>query len=154
SGGTTLRRWIRSGYAPHLVKPNVHELSATVGRTLRTVGDVVIAARQLVDVGVETVLASLGSDGAVVVTDSMALWARAPRTEVVNTTGAGDAALAGFLSGWTGEDSQQLAAALVRAVSWGSLAVGEATPVLTELRSVAGIEIGEPMAVRELTDAA
>jgi 1-phosphofructokinase len=152
SGGVTLRRWIAQGFAPDLVKPNVHELSATVGRPLRTVGDVVVAARELIDGGVTTVLASLGSDGAVVVNRSGALWARAPRADVVNTTGAGDAALAGFLSEAPDSDPQRLAAALVRAVSWGALAVGEVAPVLSAFRPVPGIEIGEPPHARLLID--
>lgn len=153
SGGASLRGWVDAGFAPALVKPNVHELSDTVGRPLRTIGDVVDAARELVDAGVATVLASLGGDGAVVVTRTHSLWARAPRAEVVNTTGAGDAALAGFLSEWTGDDPGQLAAALTRAVAWGHLAVGEVTPVLSRLRPVPGIEVGPPPLTLPLSEA-
>lgn len=152
SGGATLRRWIRSGFAPDLAKPNVHELAATVERPLQSIGDVVDAARELVDAGVETVLASLGVDGAVAVTRARTMWARAPRVAVVNTTGAGDAALAGFLSGWPSADQDTLSAALVRAVGWGALAVGEVTPVLSVLRDIPGIEVGEPPHSRALTD--
>jgi 1-phosphofructokinase len=132
----------------------VHELAATVRRSLNTVGDVVDAARELIDAGVETVLASLGADGAIVVTSNDALWARSPRAAAVNTTGAGDAALAGFLSVWTGNDPAQLSAAIVRAVSWGYLAVEEVTPVLTQFRGVPGIEVGPPSPLQQLTETA
>lgn len=154
SGGATLSRWIRTGFAPDLIKPNVHELAAGVGRPLRTLGDVVDAAHELIDSGVETVLASLGADGALAVTRTTALWARAPRVEAVNTTGAGDAALAGFLSAWPSADPEQLAGALTLAVGWGALAVADVAPVLTAFRPVPGIEVGAPPRSRALTDAA
>ncbi|WP_254072126.1 1-phosphofructokinase family hexose kinase [Rathayibacter sp. VKM Ac-2857] len=154
SGDATLGRWIRTGFAPDLIKPNVHELAATAGRPLRTLGDVVDAARELVDAGVETVLASLGADGALAVTRTRALWARAPRADVVNTTGAGDAALAGFLSAWPDGDADRLETALAAAVGWGALAVEDAAPVLSAFRPVPGIEVGAPALHRALTDEA
>ncbi len=84
-----------------LLTPNVDELAAAVGRPLETLGDVVVAAREVVARGVQTVLASMGADGLLAVTAERAVFARADAPYVANTAGAGDAALAGFLLGLT-----------------------------------------------------
>ena len=81
-----------------LLKPNRPELEELVGRPLTTLGDVVAAARDLVDRGADTMLVSLGRDGAVVVDRAGASHAEGPIDDVVNPVGAGDALLAGFLA--------------------------------------------------------
>jgi 1-phosphofructokinase len=83
---------------PHLIKPNADELAELADRTLATMGDVVDAATQLVRRGVETLLVSLGGDGAILVNDQVALHGETPVAKVVNTVGAGDAFLAGYLA--------------------------------------------------------
>ena len=83
---------------PHLIKPNAAELSELLGRPLRTVGAVGAAARELVAAGVQTVLVSLGGDGAVLVQADAAYYGQAIAGRVVNTAGAGDAFLAGYLA--------------------------------------------------------
>ena len=103
---------------PALVKPNVHELGELVGRTLRTFGDVLDAADETRDRGADTVLASLGADGAILRDADGALHGRISVQRVVSTVGAGDAMLAGYLSS-ADERSQALAAAL----AWGAAAV-------------------------------
>lgn len=145
SGGSSLRSWLAAGFMPDLVKPNASELAGAVGRPLVTVRDAVDAARELVDRGASAVLASLGGDGALLVTADRALWARPPRVDVVNTTGAGDAALAGFIADFVGDPGEtELVAALRRAVAWGSLAVRELDTVPSSHRDVEGIEIDDP----------
>jgi 1-phosphofructokinase len=86
-------------FRPDLVKPNAEELSELSGRSLHTLGDVVDAAEQVRALGAVAVLASLGTDGAVLVDESGALHGEAPVETVVSTVGAGDAMLAGFLAG-------------------------------------------------------
>jgi 1-phosphofructokinase len=85
---------------PHLVKPNADELAEVLGVELHTVGDVESAARTLLGRGVQTVLVSLGGAGAVLVDARLpeALHGAAPVRRVVNTVGAGDAFLAGYLA--------------------------------------------------------
>ena len=85
---------------PHLVKPNADELAEVLGVELRTVGDVEAAARTLLGRGVRTVLVSLGGAGALLVDADLpgALYGAAPVRRVVNTVGAGDAFLAGYLA--------------------------------------------------------
>ncbi len=71
-----------------LFTPNAHELAALTG-----IGHVERAARHLAARVKGTVVATLGADGAIVVTHGSDLVERvpAPRTEVRDTTGAGDA---------------------------------------------------------------
>ena len=83
---------------PHVIKPNGEELAELTGRTLETIGDVADAAAVLLERGVRTVLVSLGADGAVLVQDGLRLHGLAPVARVVNTVGAGDAFLAGYLA--------------------------------------------------------
>jgi len=103
---------------PDLVKPNVHELAELTGRVAHTIGDVVDAAQEVRMRGARTVLASLGSDGAVLVDRDGALWGHAPVDRVVSAVGAGDAMLAGYLSSRRGRTD-----ALARALQWGAAAV-------------------------------
>jgi 1-phosphofructokinase len=65
------------------------------------------------------VLASLGSDGALLIDDTGALYGQAPVDKVVSTVGAGDALLAGYLSAAGSPRHQSLASAL----QWGAAAV-------------------------------
>jgi 1-phosphofructokinase len=85
---------------PHMVKPNAEELAELAGRHLTTLGDVADAARVLVARGVRTVLISLGHNGALLVDTDLPtpLHGRAAAHRVVNTVGAGDAFLAGWLA--------------------------------------------------------
>lgn len=100
SSGTALTTALRRprGDLPHLIKPNTEELAELTGRPLRTLGDVADAAALLVHRGIETVLVSLGGDGAILINDHLALYGEAPVDKVVNTVGAGDAFLAGYLA--------------------------------------------------------
>lgn len=133
--GTALSR-----YAAHplvdLVKPNLTELQEIAHGTLHTFGDVVDAARAVIArPGVPlTVVVSLGVDGLLGVRADTVHWAPAPVVPVVNTTGAGDAALAGVLSrldpegdAGTSASAEILAAAVALGATWGSIAVSHPT---------------------------
>ena len=107
---------------PTVVKPNTHELATATGRALRTLGDVVDAAQVLLDRGVMTVLVSLGGDGAVLLDRAGALHGAAPVSRVVNTVGAGDSLLAGYLHArHRADDARE--DALSTALRWGAIAV-------------------------------
>ena len=121
ASGEALQRAAASG--ADLLKPNQHELAELVDRSLPTLGDIVDAAIEVQESGVETVVVSLGGDGALLVTKEGVVHGTAPTNVVTNTVGAGDAFLAGFLSvagsGNHGPDST----ALSEALSWGRAAV-------------------------------
>ena len=96
SSGEALREALKS--APDIIKPNVHELEAHLGRALPTEADVIAAARELVAGGVKLVVVSRGADGACFVTAGEAVVARPPSVAVRSTVGAGDAMVAGIIA--------------------------------------------------------
>lgn len=75
---------------PHLVKPNVEELREVTG-----IDDPLAGARELRLRGAGAVLASLGAAGLLLVAERGAWRARPTHPVRGNTTGAGDAAVAG-----------------------------------------------------------
>lgn len=83
---------------PTLIKPNIHELSELVGRTLTSPSEVIQAARQLLSTGIETIVVSMGGEGACFVTADETLLAQPPAIEIRTTVGAGDAMVAGLVS--------------------------------------------------------
>ncbi len=86
---------------PQLLKPNLRELSWLAKRPLDVPDGVVSFSRELLRQGVGTVLATLGKQGAILVgREGPALLVTAPEMEMVNSVGAGDASLAGFLAAW------------------------------------------------------
>lgn len=89
---------------PSVVKPNQAELEGLCGRKLKTVSDVVSAAKQLHENGIETVLVSLGGNGAVCVSGGKAYRVYPLNVPVRSTVGAGDSFLCGFLYGQTVTD--------------------------------------------------
>jgi 1-phosphofructokinase len=102
---------------PDLIKPNAAELEQLMHAHLETLGDVVAAAREVIASGVRALLVSLGSDGAIFVDRARSLHAEASAPQVVNTVGAGDALLAGYLAAGGGPD------AVATGVAWSVAAI-------------------------------
>ncbi len=120
ASGEPLEHAVRAGC--DLIKPNHHELAALLGRSIDTLGDVVDAALEVQRDGVATVVVSLGSRGALLVSDDGVTFGYAPAESVKNTVGAGDAFFAGFLAaGGSGSKS------LSEALAWGRAAVSSAS---------------------------
>ena len=94
---------------PYLVKPNRAELSEWAGRPLVSREDCLAAARALQQAGCRNVIISLGGEGALFVPErGKALSVRAPAGKVVDTVGAGDSVVAGFLAAVSaGEDLRE-----------------------------------------------
>ena len=84
---------------PDIIKPNIHELSHLSGKKLEKREEILEAARKINRKGVETVLVSMGPKGILLVSDGKAYQAVPPKVEVVNTIGAGDSSVAGFIYG-------------------------------------------------------
>lgn len=131
ASGELLRKTLQ--YTPFLIKPNHHELGALFGVRLNTPGEAERYARKLQDMGAQNVLVSMAEKGAVLVgANGESYYRRALQGKAVNTTGAGDSMLAGFLAGWEQYGNEEkalhmgLAAASVSVFS-GSLADGEKT---------------------------
>ena len=111
-----------------LLKPNHVELEELMGRSLATLGDVADAAAELVARGADTVLVSLGSDGALVADKDGACHAEASIDDVANPVGAGDALLAGFVA--AGARRSALSAAIAWSVA-ACRAAGTRMPPVT-----------------------
>ena len=88
-------------YHPFLIKPNNHELGEIFHTEIREKDDVIRYAKQLQEKGAENVLVSMAGDGAVLVADDGSIYqSEAPKGKVVNSVGAGDSMVAGFLAGY------------------------------------------------------
>ncbi|GGF36213.1 1-phosphofructokinase family hexose kinase [Subtercola lobariae] len=128
--GTALSRYARHPLVD-IIKPNLSELQQIALEPLRTFGDVVAAARAVIrhHGAPLTVVVSLGEDGLLGVRADAVSWAPALTVAVANTTGAGDAALAGVLSVIDREPSTEhpLDKAIALGATWGSLAVAHPT---------------------------
>ncbi|RAP40531.1 1-phosphofructokinase [Rhodovulum viride] len=113
---------------PDIIKPNIAELGALLGRPLAGRDEAVAAAREIVAGGVGLVAVSMGAEGAVLVTRDASLCAVPPGIEVASTVGAGDAMVAGLIHAATRGLDLAETARLATAVSLGAL--GEIGPHL------------------------
>ncbi len=87
-------------YRPFVVKPNIHELSAIFGVDIADIPAAEKYARELQKMGAKNVLVSMGGDGALLLDEDGDTHFRAAFSgRAVNTVGAGDSMLAGFLAG-------------------------------------------------------
>jgi len=88
-------------YHPFLIKPNNHELGEIVGRELKTDEEITAAARALQEKGARNVLVSMAGDGALLL-DEQGQTHRigCSKGRVVNSVGAGDSMVAGFVAGY------------------------------------------------------
>ena len=95
-------------YKPFLIKPNNHELAEMFNVELNSTEDVVFYARKLKEMGAQNVLISMGKDGALLVTENDEIFASSVANgEVVNSVGAGDSMVAGFIAGYLKSNSYE-----------------------------------------------
>ena len=88
-------------YKPFLIKPNNHELGEIYNVTLKTREEVVPYAKKMQEAGARNVLISMAGEGAVLVAEDGSVYmSEAPKGKVVNSVGAGDSMVAGFVSGY------------------------------------------------------
>lgn len=125
TSGEPLRALVGSGVRIDLIKPNAQELAELTGHDEAELdGDpraVVDACGPLHDQGIVTVLATLGSAGAVLASRGGAWLATHPPVVALSTVGAGDSSLAGYLIADAAGASP--AARLRQAVAYGAAAV-------------------------------
>lgn len=87
-------------YNPFLIKPNHRELEELVGRPLNGSAEIAAGAKELQVLGARNVLISRGKDGALLL-DENGKVSELPAVggKPVNTVGAGDSMVAGFIAG-------------------------------------------------------
>lgn len=122
---------------PFLIKPNGAELAELFATTITSKKEAIFYARKIVATGVEHVIVSLGDDGAILVTEEKTLIAEAPKDRVINTVGAGDSLVAGFIAAYAKNKN------VVEAFRYG-VASGSATAFLPDLCEAKDVELLVP----------
>lgn len=123
--------------APNLIKPNIYELQGLLCREISSLNDMVVASREILNLGVEVVVLSLGGEGALFVKKNCAIQAAGIKVDVKSTVGAGDsmvAALAYALD--TGMDFEEAAALSVAAGTAKVGTSGTQMPGLDRIRDI------------------
>ncbi len=86
-------------FKPFLIKPNLTEMCEIFG--LNSIPDIegtFSFARKLQKMGARNVIISMGGSGAIMVTETdQSLYVRAARGQLINSVGAGDSMIAGFI---------------------------------------------------------
>lgn len=97
-------------YHPFLIKPNNHELGEIFGRVLHTDEEIVDCAKKLQDMGGRNILVSMAGAGALLLDETGGVHRiGCPKGKVLNSVGAGDSMVAGFLAGWLGKQDYDYA---------------------------------------------
>ncbi len=87
-------------YKPWLIKPNVDELGEIFGTVPFTDKEIINMAKDLREKGARNVLVSMGGDGALLCDEKGEIYrVSAPKGVVLNSVGAGDSMVAGFIAG-------------------------------------------------------
>ncbi len=86
---------------PFLIKPNNDELGELFGEVLQTQEAVIPYAKKLQSMGARNVIVSMAGKGAVFAAETGEIYkSDAPKGKKVNSVGAGDSMVAGFLAGY------------------------------------------------------
>lgn len=97
-------------YKPFLVKPNNHELGEIFNTKLETCESVIPYAEKLQEKGAQNVLVSLAGEGGVLLDEKGNIYTeKAPKGELVNSVGAGDSMIAGFIAGFLEKEDMEYA---------------------------------------------
>ncbi|MBT2649133.1 1-phosphofructokinase [Bacillus sp. ISL-34] len=132
-------------HRPFLIKPNHHELAELFSAEIRTVDDAREYGAKLVEAGAQNVIVSMAGQGAVLCSGGESYSANVPKGNVINSVGAGDSMVAGFIGTYerTGD--------ILSAFRF-SLAAGSATAFSADLGTLDKIEELLPqIAINQLT---
>lgn len=89
-------------YGPFIIKPNREELSELFEVEIQSQEDLLHYAKELQKLGAKNVLVSMGGEGSILLTQTGQVYsANVPEGKVLNSVGAGDSMLAGFISQYT-----------------------------------------------------
>ena len=106
---------------PFLVKPNKEELEEAFQTEANTEDELVKLAKKVQDLGARNVLVSLGKEGAMLLTqEGEVLWQNAPGGKVINSVGAGDSMVAGFVAEYQKNGNVKMALKVAVAVGSAS----------------------------------
>lgn len=110
-----------------LTTPNKEELESLVNRQITDEEDIKEASEELLKMGVENIITTLGSEGAYCASKTFKGFIPSVRTMVINSVGAGDALVAGTIAGLMNGESFE------ESVKWG---IACATITITDEKAV------------------
>lgn len=98
TSGKLLEEGIKA--CPTMIKPNIDEIRMLTNKPCHDIQEIIQAAKEIHERGIEVVVVSLGSDGSLCVCDDGVYRAVVPKINAVNTVGCGDSMIAGFAFGF------------------------------------------------------
>ena len=121
-------------YKPFLIKPNNHELGELFDVELSKRDEIEPYARKLQEMGARNVLVSMAGEGAVLLDENGKVYeSAAPKGKLVNSVGAGDSMVAGFIYGYLKYQDYE------KAFKYG-LSAGSASAFKEELAELEDVE--------------
>jgi len=96
-------------YNPFFIKPNKYELESLLKVKINSEKELFVAAKKLLNKGAQNVMVSLGKKGGIFVNNKLELKAKAINGKVINTVGAGDSSVAGFIDEYLKSNNYQKA---------------------------------------------
>ncbi len=118
---------------PYAIKPNEAELEQLMDKKINSDAEVLKSCEQLLEIGVEHVFVSQGARGSIYVNATNHLKALPINDKVINTVGAGDSFVAGFIKAMVNQYNDSMCLEL-------ATACGSATTFNTNLASKENID--------------
>lgn len=87
-------------YQPLLIKPNLHELETIFETKIESIEACIPYGQKLIALGAKNCIISLGDQGSYLITQDHVFKAGIPEGELVNSVGAGDSMVAGFVDAY------------------------------------------------------
>lgn len=84
-------------HKPFFIKPNHHELGELFDVKITSIDQAIPYGRKLIEMGAQNVCISFAGDGAILLSNTSVYTSTVPKGKVLNSVGAGDSLVAGFL---------------------------------------------------------
>lgn len=96
STGESLLKTLK--YSPIIIKPNLKELEEIFSCEIKENNEIEKYSKKLQDMGAKNIIISMGGDGAYLLSEEgKSIFMKAPKGRVIDTVGAGDSMIAGFI---------------------------------------------------------
>lgn len=96
-------------HKPFFIKPNHHELGELFDVNISTVEEAIPYGQKLIKLGAKNVGISLAGMGAVLITETDLFVSNVPKGKVINSVGAGDSLVAGFIGTYVKTNDKEIA---------------------------------------------
>lgn len=120
--------------SPYMIKPNIYELERLLGTTFHKVDDIMKSLPELRAYGIEVILASLGEEGAYLITMEEVYYIPGQQVDVKSTVGAGDSMVGAFSYGI--HEKMELLEVFRLAVATSTATVQKEGTMMAELQEI------------------